>query len=203
MSLCIPYSQACERNKDLILEILSPYFEQIENVLEIGSGTAQHAIHFAQEHPQLIGQTSDQAQYLDGIKAQLENNPRDNVLSPLQLDVCQPEWVDSNKTYDAFFTANSLHIMDWHQVQALFTGLAKVSMPGAYLFVYGPFNYGGVFTSSSNAEFDINLRARGIGSAIRDFEAVNQLAEAEDFTLLADHAMPANNRCLIWKKLDH
>ena len=203
MTLCIPYSQACERNKDPILEILSPYFEQIENVLEIGSGTAQHAIHFAQEHPQLIWQTSDQAQYLDGIKAQLENNPRDNVLSPLQLDVCQLEWVNRDQTYDAFYTANSLHIMDWDQVQALFAGLSKVSKPQAYLFIYGPFNYDGAFTSSSNAEFDLNLRARGVGSALRDFKAVNQLAEAAGFTLLADHAMPANNRCLIWKNLDH
>lgn len=200
MSLAIPYSQACERNKDPILNVLSPYFERLESVLEIGSGTAQHAIYFAKEHPQLLWQTSDQEQYLDGIKAQLENNPRDNLLSPLQLDVCQPQWVDAKQTYDAIFTANSLHIMAWHQVQALFAGLAAVSKQTAYLFIYGPFNYANAFTSDSNSEFDKILRARGVGSAIRDFEAVNRLAEAQGFTLLADHSMPANNRCLVWKK---
>jgi len=200
MSLSIPFSQACERNKEPISEVLSPYFSRIDSVLEIGSGTGQHAVYFAQQNPHLIWQTSDQAQYLDGINAQLDNMHCENALRPLELDVCQPKWLDNEQRYDAIFTANTLHIMGWQQVQAFFRGLNSVSSEQTYLFIYGPFNYDGSYTSASNASFDNSLRARGVGSAIRDFEAVDNLAFAEGFRLQSDHSMPANNRCLIWKK---
>ncbi len=200
MSLTVPFSAACERNKDPILEVLRPYFKDIASVLEIGSGTAQHAMYFAAHCPNLCWQTSDQAQYLDGIRAQLTNARQQNVLAPLCLDVTQPDWNNRGLRYDAVYSANTLHIMNRAQVQALFTGLPGVSMVGSLLMLYGPFKYRGEFTSASNAAFDQALRDRGQGSAIRDFEWVDQLASDVGFQLIADHTMPANNQCLIWRR---
>lgn len=200
MSLIIPFSQACERNKDPILDVLGRYLDELHSVLEIGSGTAQHAIHFARQQPNVFWQTSDQIQHHPGILAQLENSALGNIGQPLALDVTQPDWGCGEQRFDAVYTANTLHIMDWQQVCAFFTGLEQVSVSGTYLFIYGPFKKGGKFTSLSNHLFDDSLRARDIGSAIRDFEKVDQLAQAANFRLLEEHSMPANNQCLIWKK---
>lgn len=199
MSLTIPFSAACERNKDPILEVLRPHFENIADVLEVGSGTAQHALHFAEHCPNLRWQTSDQSQYLEGICAQLQNSDASNVLAPICLDVEQRDWGNLDKRYEAIYSANTLHIMNQEQVTAFFAGLPNVVQAGSLLMLYGPFKYGGEFTSASNASFDQTLRARGVGSAIRDFEWADQLASAEGFELLADHAMPANNQCLVWR----
>lgn len=196
----LPFSAACERNKDVILDVINPYLQTAEAVLEIGTGTAQHAIHFARAHPGLVWQTSDQAQYLDGIRAQLNHTQLDNVLPPFQLDVNQPQWGEGVSLYSLVFTANTFHIMTWSDVQAFFKGLHQVINDTATLIVYGPFKYGGAFTSESNVAFDQSLRSRGCGSAIRDFEAVNELAEGIGFKLLADHKMPANNQCVVWQR---
>ena len=199
MSLVIPFSEACERNKDIILETISPFLQQASTVLEIGSGTAQHAVYFARNTPHLSWQTSDQGQYLEGISAQLQNAEVANVMAPLQLDVRQTLWCEKHKKFDLIYSANTLHIMSWDEVCSLFSGLAAVSQAGAYLIFYGPFKYRGEFTSESNKQFDQILRARGVGSAIRDFEDVNQLAQNGGFELLLDQAMPANNQCIIWQ----
>lgn len=199
-SLTLPFSQACERNKDPILEVIHPYWEHHKSVLEIGTGTAQHALYFAQSCKTLNWQPSDQACYLPGIKAQLANQPVANILAPIELDVCALPWPTPAPSYDMIYSANTLHIMPWTAVEAFFTGLGQVTHHGSILAVYGPFKFGGQFTSPSNQEFDHNLRARGEGSAIRDFEAVDDLAKAQGFKLLENHSMPANNQCLIWQR---
>jgi cyclopropane fatty-acyl-phospholipid synthase-like methyltransferase len=199
MSLVIPFSEACERNKDAILETISPFLQEASSVLEIGSGTAQHAVYFARNTPHLSWQTSDQAQYIEGISAQLQNAEVANVMAPLQLDVRQTVWCESQQKFDLIYSANTLHIMSWDEVACFFTGLAAVSQPEAYLIFYGPFKYQGEFTSESNRQFDQILRARGVGSAIRDFEEVNQLAQDAGLSLVLDQAMPANNQCIIWQ----
>ena len=199
MSLVIPFSEACERNKDIILETISPFLQRVSTVLEIGSGTAQHALYFARNTPHLSWQTSDQAQYLEGINAQLQNAEVANVMAPLQLDVRQTLWCEKPQKFDLIYSANTLHIMSWDEVCALFTGLAAISQPQTYLIFYGPFKYRGEFTSESNKQFDQILRARGVGSAIRDFEQVNQQAREAGFDLVLDQAMPANNQCIIWQ----
>ena len=196
----LPFSQACERNKDIIFDTIKAHLDTATKVLEIGSGTAQHAMHFAQSCPHLSWQTSDQSFYLDGIRAQLSNNNIVNVLPPLELDVNQSAWVSDSTVYDIVYTANTLHIMRWGDVQAFFAGLGQVTKSGSLLIVYGPFKYAGEFTSHSNGGFDQSLRAGGQGSAIRDFEAVNQLAIANGFRLLMDVSMPANNQCLVWQQ---
>ena len=196
----IPFSAACERNKDVILEVLAPYFSQIKSVLEIGSGTAQHAIHFAKAHPTLLWQTSDQVHYLDGIECQLKYANLNNVFRPLMIDVNQTQWAPVGTSYQAVYTANTFHIMAQSDVEAFFKGLNGVVDENAFLFIYGPFKYNGEFTSLSNHEFDLSLRSRGCGSAIRDFEFIRQCAKQIGFTLLADHKMPANNQLLIFQK---
>ena len=196
----IPFSLACERNQEPILSVILEYLSDSETALEIGSGTAQHAVHFALTFPQLLWQTSDQAGCLDGIRLQLDHAKLKNVLYPLELNVNQDQWLQDQKSFDIVYSANTLHIMSDDDVVAFFQGLPQVSKAGSYLIVYGPFKYQGRFTSVSNAEFDLNLRVRGCGSSIKEFDDVNALAWKHGFELLKDHSMPANNQCIIWQR---
>lgn len=192
-----PHSPACERNREPILAVLREHFATRRQVLEIGSGTGQHAVFFAAAMPWLRWQASDRAEYLPGIRAWLDDARLPNTPAPLELDVLAA-WPALD--VDAVFSANTLHIMGWDGVQALFEGVGKLlADSGDTLIVYGPFNYGGAYTSDSNRQFDAWLKARDPRSGIRDFEAVDALAEAAGLRLLADIEMPANNRCLVWR----
>ena len=177
--------------------MLRDYLADSEKVLEIGSGTGQHAVHFAAALPQLIWQTSDREENLPGIQAWLDEAALPNTPAPLVFDVAGT-WPDA--TFDAVFSANTLHIMTWTEVQLLFTRLPQVIRAGAVLIIYGPFNYRGLYSSDSNAAFDQWLQARGDHMAIRDAEAVDALAASAGFVLLDDIAMPANNRCRVWRR---
>jgi SAM-dependent methyltransferase len=193
----LPHSDASERNKGPILAVLRDAFAGCTHVLEIGSGTGQHAVHFALAMPKLVWQPSELADAMPALRKRIFNEGPSNLRAPVFLDVTQATW-DVRKV-DGVFTANTLHIMHWPQVEALFAGLPAVTKPGAVLAVYGPFRYGGRYTSPSNESFDEMLRARDPGSGIRDFEAVDALARAAGFTLAADHPMPANNQAIVWR----
>ncbi len=193
-----PFSPSSERNRDPILAVLRDAFADRRNVLEIGSGTGQHAVHFAASLPELTWQSSDRIDNHSGIRAWLADAALPNTPPPLGLDVTQERWPKAR--FDAVFTANTLHIMGWDEVQMLFRRLPEVLEPDARLAIYGPFNYGGRFTSDSNAAFDRRLKADDPKRGIRDFEAVDGLAQGIHFSLVADHAMPANNRCLVWQR---
>lgn len=190
-----PFSEACERNRGPILEVLREHLGGRRRVLEIGSGSGQHAVHFAAALPALTWQASDVAAHLPGIRAWLDDAGLPNTPPPLLLDV-DGTW--PGEEFDAAFSANTLHIMGWAQVQAMFAMLNDVLADDATVVIYGPFNYGGRFTSASNAAFDANLKARDARMGIRDFQAVNLLAGQAGLALLEDRAMPANNRCLVW-----
>ena len=192
-----PFSPACERNRDPILTVMRERFADRRRVLEIGSGTGQHAAYFAAALPQLIWQTSDVAAHLPGIRLWLAEAQLPNTPEPLLFDVNQA-WPAG--LFDAIFSANTLHIMGWNEVVLLFAGLPAVMSPGAMLTVYGPFNEGGRFSSASNADFDAALRAGDPRRGIRDIEAVDALAQAAGLVRIDDHAMPANNRCLTWQR---
>jgi cyclopropane fatty-acyl-phospholipid synthase-like methyltransferase len=196
----IPFSAACERNKEDILTVITLYLLKAQTVLEIGTGTAQHAVYFAKKMPHLSWQTSDQEVYLNGINAQLKAEVVANVIAPLKINVNQNPWVFDNCKYDLIYTSNTFHIMSQNDVGAFFNGVSQVLNDNAYLVVYGPFKYDGKFTSDSNFRFDQSLRSRECGSAIKDFEVVNDLAEKQGFVLLKDQSMPANNQCLVWQK---
>ncbi|MBK8133332.1 MAG: DUF938 domain-containing protein [Gammaproteobacteria bacterium] len=193
-----PFSQACENNKAPILAVLQRVFAPCRSVLEIGSGTGQHAVHFAPRLPQLRWQPSDVPENLPGIEQWREAEPAPNLLRPIALDVRAPHW--GVAPVDGLFTANTLHIMPWSAVQAFFAGLPGVLASGGVLAVYGPFNYGGAYTSASNARFDQWLKARAPHQGIRDLEAVAELAAGAGLALWEDNAMPANNRLLVWRR---
>ena len=256
-----PFSPASERNRDPILEVLRVHFAGRRHVLEIGSGTGQHAVHFAAAMPWLVWQCSDRAEYLPGVRAWLDEAGLPNTPAPIELDVASKRWPlpgaslplplagegwgegaldrgaslqDQERPHPAFgrllpqagevkkhagqgprqfdarpfdarpfdglFSANTLHIMGWHEVGAFFAGLSTVLAEEATVVVYGPFNYDGDYTSDSNREFDGWLKARDPRSGIRDFEAVDTLAREIGLHLSADIAMPANNRCLVWQR---
>lgn len=193
-----PHSPSCERNREPILAVLRDHFADRRDALEIGSGTGQHAVYFAAAMPWLTWQCSDRAENLPGIRLWLDEAALPNTPAPLELDVGGP-WPAHR--YDAVFTANTLHIMSWAEVEALFARLPQVTADGAVVVVYGPFNEGGRYTSDSNAVFDRWLKERGAHMGIRDVEAVVGLAGRVGFRLEADVGMPANNRCLVWRRL--
>lgn len=193
-----PFSPSSDRNKDPILAVLREAFAARRHALEIGSGTGQHAVHFGAAMPGLCWQTSDRGEHHAGMRLWLDEARLPNVRPPLLLDVNQADWPTG--PFDAVFSANTLHIMAWAEVQTLFQRLPGLLAQRATLAIYGPFNYAGQFTSASNAAFDARLKGDDPRRGIRDFEAVDALAQAAGFGLLADHGMPANNRCLVWER---
>jgi cyclopropane fatty-acyl-phospholipid synthase-like methyltransferase len=192
-----PIAPACERNQGPILEVLRQYFPDRRRVLEVGSGTGQHAVFFAPAFPNAVWQTSDVAENLPGIRMWLYEAALPNLPPPLTLDVTGA-W--PNAHFDAVFSANSLHIMPWEAVELFFAGVGSVLEAGGILAVYGPFNYRGSYTSDSNRDFDGWLKQRSALSGIRDFEAVDRLANGIGCQLVKDHTMPANNRLLVWRR---
>ena len=192
-----PYSQACDNNKQPIFQVLKQLLSNSKQLLEIGSGTGQHAVHFAQQLPQLTWQTSDVAINHPGINQWLDQAELSNLQRPLLLDLNQPWPIEQ---VDSIFSANTLHIVSWPLVKKFFSGVANHLASDGILCVYGPFNYQGNFTSQSNANFDLWLKSRDPDSGIRDIEHIEQLATAAGLTLIDDHAMPANNRLLVFKR---
>lgn len=200
------WSEACERNRDPILAVLRRLLQDRRRVLEIGSGTGQHAEYFAAQLPHLLWQASDHPDYLPGIAERLAEAGLPNAPPPWPLQaVLAPSaglapLPDGPLGFDAVFSANTLHIMSWPHVQAFFAGLQAVMAEDALLCVYGPFNYNGDYSSDSNRQFDAWLKARDPASGIRDAEAVDALAAAQGLRLVDDVAMPANNRLRVWRR---
>lgn len=193
-----PYSESCEQNQAPILEVLREIIINQKHVLEIASGTGQHAVYFGRALPHLIWQTSELAQNHAGILAWLNDSKLSNVLPPVTIDVNNDQW--PIKIVDTVFNANTVHIISWPEVERMFAGIARVLSADGILCLYGPFNYEGKFTSESNARFDTWLKSRNKNSGVRDFEALNKLAETYGFFLLRDAAMPNNNRTLVWQR---
>ncbi|SDJ11717.1 Protein of unknown function [Ferrimonas sediminum] len=191
--MSLPFSQSCENNKDPILKRLQQAFSGVSRVLEIGSGTGQHAVYFAEHLPHLHWQPSDQGEYLNGLALRLAAASLPNLASEIELDV-EGDW--PTQRFDAAFTANTCHIMAWPLVEKLFAGVALRLEAGGVFCVYGPFNEGGRFSSDSNASFDQWLKQRDPVSGIRDLEAIVALAGRHGLQLQCNHAMPANNRLL-------
>jgi SAM-dependent methyltransferase len=199
MSADLPNAPSTERNRDPILAVLRDQFATCRRVLEIGSGTGQHAVHFAAALPHLQWQPSDLPDMHPGIRAWIAHAGLANVLPPIALDAARPGTWPAQR-FDAVFTANTLHIMGWPEVEALFAALPRVLDADARVVVYGPFNVGGTYTAPSNATFDAWLKAEDPKRGIRDLEAVQALATRAGLAFVADVAMPANNRCVVWRK---
>jgi cyclopropane fatty-acyl-phospholipid synthase-like methyltransferase len=190
----LPHSEACERNKGPILEVLRTAFADRTQVLEIGSGTGQHAVYFAAQLTHLTWHPTEQLAYLPDLAARVKLEGSRNLHSPAMLDVNQTVW--PVRTVDAIFTANTLHIMAWAEVVVMYRGLDAVLAPGGVMCVYGPFRYQGRYTSDSNQEFDRMLQERDPLSGLRDIQDLTVLAARYGLRLRNDHDLPANNRLL-------
>jgi len=194
-----PYSSACDENREPILQVIKGVLTRPGRVLEIGSGTGQHAVYFGARLPHLTWVLSDLPEHHEGIRAWMEEAGLPSLEGPLALDVQQPDW--GVEAVEAVFSANTAHIMGEGAVAAMFRGVGRVLASGAPFILYGPFNYGGRYTSDSNRRFDAWLKARDPASGIRDLDWLEGLARDSGMTLEADHAMPVNNRTLIWRKI--
>jgi len=193
-----PFAESCAENQQVILEVLRQEFAATRRVLEIGSGTGQHAVFFARALPHLLWHTSELAQNHPGIQAWIDDEGPDNVRPPLTLDVATGPW--PNAEFDGVFSANTVHIMGWAEVERMFAGIGRVLASGGRFCLYGPFNYHGEFTSPGNERFDAWLKQRDPNSGIRDVAALDALAAAAGMDAVADHQMPVNNRTLVWQK---
>jgi cyclopropane fatty-acyl-phospholipid synthase-like methyltransferase len=191
----LPFAEASEQNKAVIFEVIEPYLNG--EVLEIGSGTGQHAVFFAGQVPQVTWQSSELESNLPGIEGWIADSGLSNLPAPIALDVLG-DW--PNAQYDVIYSANCFHIMGKTAVAKCIEGIGACLKPGGVLLVYGPFNYAGEFTSPSNAQFDAFLKARDPASGIKDFEWLDNLAKEANLQLVDDVEMPANNRSLVWQK---
>ena len=198
----LPFSQACENNQAPIFEVLKTAFKDSQHVLEIGSGTGQHSVFFAPRLPHLLWQTSDLAASHPAIAAWHQAHGAPNLHAPLNFDLASSAWPQPKNAppFDAVFTSNTCHIVSWPLVERMFDLVGTNLSTGGVFVIYGPFNYGGQFTSDSNRAFDAWLRQRDAHSGIRDFEAITTLAEKHGLQLQLDQAMPANNRTLVFHK---
>jgi SAM-dependent methyltransferase len=193
-----PVSDAADRNKAPILQIIAAEFAHTQRVLEIGSGTGQHALHFAAHLPHVSWQPSDTGEYLPALRERLRNESAANLREVIELDVRMNPW--PVESVDGIFSANTLHIMSWSSVHDFFRGVGDVLGKPGVLCIYGPFRYGERYTSQSNDNFDEFLRKRDPDSGLRDALALDGLARQQGLQLAADHAMPANNQLLVWKR---
>ena len=201
----LPFSQACENNQAPILDVLKTAFNDRQHVLEIGSGTGQHSVFFAPRMPQLVWQTSDLLASHESIAAWHQAHGAANLRAPVEFDLASSNWPQPADAvpFDAVFTSNTCHIVAWPLVQRMFSLVGQHLPKGGVFAIYGPFNYGGQFTSDSNRAFDAWLRQRDARSGIRDIEAITALAESHGLQLHLDQAMPANNRTLVFHKIQN
>lgn len=195
-----PFAESCVENRQPLLTVFRQLLRGRERLLEIGSGTGQHAVYLAPQFPGLRWQTSDRSENHPGIRQWLADEGTENTLMPLVLDVLQAQWPLEPASMDVVYSANTAHIMGWDGVEAMFGGVAEVLQPGGLFLLYGPFRYRGRYTTEGNARFDQWLKSRDPQSGIRDIEALQSLAEATGLKLHRDFAMPANNRMLAWLK---
>ncbi len=192
------YSESCDQNRWPIFNTIEPLLSDCTSLLEIGSGTGQHAVYFASDLPHLRWQTIDRKENHASIISWLEESKLTNLEMPLELDTRTSDWPGA--TFDAIFSANTAHIMHWPDVVALFQGVSRVLNPNGLFLLYGPFNYNNEYSSESNANFDQWLKNRDPQSGIKNFQDLDQLASKNHLELVKDFEMPVNNRLLYWKK---
>jgi hypothetical protein len=193
----LPFSASCERNRNPILDALKQVLPEKGTVLEIGSATGQHVVYFAGNLPGLFWQPSDRSEYLPGLAQRLQVEGGANIAEPMELDVLA-EWPDG--PFAAIYSSNTVHIMNWQAVCAMFAGVARRLDPGSVFCLYGPFNEKGAFTAPGNEAFDGRLREENPEMGIRDLEALESLGMGHQLRILARFQLPANNQLLVFAK---
>jgi len=193
-----PFAESCAQNQQVILDVLKTLLTESGTVLEIGSGTGQHAVFFTENLPHLDWQPSDLQDQHAGMKMWLDEVEHDRIKQPLEINVDVGPWPVEDMDY--VYTANTTHIISSPQAESMLKHVADCLKPGGLFLQYGPFNYNGNYTSESNARFDVWLKQRDPNSCIKHFETIQELAEKNGMRLLKDFEMPANNRILVWRK---
>jgi len=193
----LPYSQACENNKAPILERLQQVFVAPGKVLEIGTLTGQHAVHFAKAMPHLQWQPSDHPESAHLCRDRLAQATFPNILPVVELDVSDANW--PAESFQWAFSANTAHIMAWPEVEKMFHGIGERLLEDGAFCLYGPFNHQGEYTSDSNRRFDQNLKTQAPHMGIRDLADLSTLAESAGMRLMENHPMPANNELLVFR----
>ncbi len=194
-----PYAESSEQNKQPILDVLRERFGHPGTVLEIGSGTGQHAIFFSEQLPHLRWQPSDREENLQGIELWRIDSDASNCLIPIELDVAGSPWPEDE--FDYVFSANTCHIMHWPEVEKMLNGIGAVLKAGGICCLYGPFNKNGDYTAPSNQRFDAWLKERDPEMGVRDMEAIRDTAAESGLVLKNEIAMPADNFILVLKKI--
>jgi cyclopropane fatty-acyl-phospholipid synthase-like methyltransferase len=192
-----PFAESSEENKEPILAILRDELANMQRILEVGSGTGQHAVFFAEQLPHLKWICSDLEENHAGIRMWLEEAALENVEGPLLLDA-RETWPEIEA--DAVFSANAVHIMSWEAVQGMVCNIGELLTSGGKMYLYGPFMYDGQHTAESNARFDTWLKDRDPQSGVRDVTELSQLLDEQQMSLANDYEMPANNRIVVWQK---
>ena len=194
----LPFSEACERNKGPILEVLRKVFSKTESVLKIGSGTGQHAVHFSKHLPHLVWQPTELVERVAMLKSRIDLEGSGNLFPAKELDV--ERYNRELEKTDAVFIANVFHIAPIEVMHTCLKGTSKCLKHLGIFCVYGPFRFEGEFTSPSNAEFDYSLKTNNPEWGIRDFEQLSIKAEEEGLGFQHNYSMPANNQLLVFKK---
>ena len=195
------FAGAAERNKHPILAVLKPLLHSGDCVLEVGSGTGQHAVFFCEQIPDISWQPSDLIEQHPSIEEWIASCPNNRILAPLELDVQQRmQWPQTH--YDVVFSANTAHIMPWEAVQSMLAMAHHVLRPQGLLILYGPFNQNHQFTSPSNAQFDAHLKSIAAHMGIRDIDDICDVATDYQLHLQSIEAMPSHNHMLIFRQSD-
>lgn len=194
-----PIAEACLRNQSPIADVLETLLCDAKHLLEIASGTGQHAVYVGQRLNHLKWQTSDLPICIDGINQWVQEAKLDNVLSPIALDVCDSAWPVAEQ-YDAIFAANIVHFVAWEVVESMLAGIQRhLALNGTCIF-YGPYNLDGQFTSEGNANLDRWLKNRDAESGIKDIASFIKLAEKHQLSFVNQITMPANNWLLHFER---
>ncbi len=190
---------AATRNHEPILRVLRDHLPRAARVLEIASGTGEHAVWFSRALPEVIWQPTDlDPDALRSIAAWRDGKDQPNLLPPLPLDAAADGWPVA--TADAVVAINMIHIAPWTATLGLVAGAARVLSQSGVLFLYGPFREGGVHTGAGNAKFDADLRAREPSWGLRDLDDIAALAAQNGFMAPERIAMPANNLSLVFRR---
>ena len=194
----LPFSTAAENNKEVIAEQIGLNLSAPSRLLEVASGTGQHAEFCTEKLPHIVWQPSDVEIVESRLRERVVRCGRPTLLEPIVLNI--DHWPNLRPAYDGVFSANCIHIIPPHLLPKYVQGAAKSLKRGGLMMLYGPFKYGGEFTTESNRNFNQWLADRYDGAGIRDFETIDELAADNGLTFLSDQAMPANNQFIVWKK---
>ncbi len=197
--MTLPFSGSADRNKEVIGDALQPWFSTVSNILEIGSGTAQHAVYFCRRFPTLRWWPSDRADNLAVIRQRVADSGLSNVEDAFELDVADAVRSPAD-SFDMAYSANTAHIMRQSEVELMFRITGSLLDAEGVFALYGPFHYDGVHTAQSNLSFDQMLRQQAPHMGVRDKYVLDEFAQAAGLLPLDDIEMPSNNRLLLWRR---